>query len=167
MKAGIMMRRFIGTMLIVVSTFIPLHGAKALTGEDILFNVSGIVGLVDTQRDKWNKNIRSLAKLSPIIIQGEDSSGVQMAAKNDMGYEITNPIFTTPSQPDFVKYTVVYSPPHNTPERRSMLEALAPKIVQDYASRYRMSSEIVDLPDDHGLAMVILTCKMDAPKCPF
>ena len=159
--------RFLKAMLITGMALAPIHGAKALTGEDILFNISGVVGLVDTQRDKWNKNIRSLAKLSPIIIQGDDGTGVQMAAKNDMGYEITNPVFTTPDRPDFVKYTVVYSPPHNTAERRAMLEELAPRIVSQYASQYRMSSEIVDLPDDHGLAMVILTCTMDAPSCPF
>ncbi len=145
----------------------PIHAAKAISSEDILFNFSGAVGLVDTQRDKWNKNIRSLAKISPIIIQGDDATGVQMAAKNDKGYEITNPVFTNPSQPDFLKYTVVFSPPHDTAEQRKILEKLAPRLIQDYAGKYRISAEVVDLPDDHGLAMVVLSCKPDAPRCPF
>ena len=161
------MTRLFRVLSLILFTLAPLHQAKALSSEDILFNFSGIVGLVDIERDKWNKNIRSLAKLSPIIIQGDDGTGVQMAAKNDVGYEITNPVYTTPARPDFVKYTVVFSPPHNTPERRAMLEELAPRILSQYASSHKLSSEVVDLPDDHGLAMVILTCKLDAPTCPF
>lgn len=148
-------------------TISPLHHVLAMSSEDILFNFSGVVGLVDTQRDKWNKNIRSMAQVTPVIVQGDDATGVQMAVRHDMGYEITNPVFSSPSQPDFLKYTVVFSPPHNTPENRAMLEKLAPQIVGDYASQYKLSSEVVDLHDDHGLAMVIITCMKDAPRCPF
>ena len=161
------MTQIFRTIVVVFALIFPLQMAKALSSEEIIFNVSGIVGLVDSERDKWNKGMRSLAKLSPIIIQGDDSTGLQMAVKNDRGYEITNPVYTNPSKPDFLKYTVVYSPPHNTPEQRAMLEDLVPRLVGEYASRYRMSAEIVDLPDDHGLALVLLTCKLDAPACPF
>ena len=161
------MRSLTQSMMLSLALALPLQSAHAMSGEDIMFNFSGAVGIVDTQRDKWNKNIRAMAKVTPVIVQGDDATGVQMAVKNDMGYEITNPVFTDPSRPDFLKYTVVFSPPHNTAEKRTMLEELAPRIVGEFASQYKLSTEVVDLPDDHGLAMVVITCMKDAPRCPF
>lgn len=173
-----MMKRFViklgQSALLLGLSFVATLGvftpnkAIAMSKADILFNFGGVVDLIDIDKAKWNKNIRSVANFSErVLVRGDDATGVQMAALNNKGYEITNPIYSNNNIPDFIKYTVVFKPPHNTVEQRAVLENIGTQLKNQHGGSFKMTARVDDLPNDHGMALVVILCAQAAPKCPI